>query len=71
MKSNNECCIFTCQRSRVGKKVLCDIYPDSHTYRIFVLAQDQRFELAAFDGDDGNGYYGTGFWFTVKGINND
>ena len=48
-----------------------DRYPDSHTYRIFVLAQDQRFELAAFDGDDGNGYYGTGFWFTVKGINND
>ena len=46
-------------------------YSDSHTYRIFVLAQDERFELAAFDGDDGNGYYGTGFWFTVKGINND
>jgi hypothetical protein len=38
--------------------------PD-RTYRIFVLAQDQRFELAAFDGNDGNGYYGTGFWFTV------
>ena len=36
------------------------------TYRIFVLAQDQRFELAAFEGDDGSGYYGTGFWFTVK-----
>ncbi len=36
------------------------------TYRIFVLAQDERFELAAFDGDDGSGYYGSGFWFTVK-----
>ena len=36
------------------------------TYRIFVLAQDQRFELAAFEGDDGSGYYGSGFWFTVK-----
>ncbi len=36
------------------------------TYRVFVLAQDERFELAAFDGDDGNGYYGTGFWFTVE-----
>ncbi len=36
------------------------------TYRIFVLAQDERFELAAFDGDDGNGYYGTGFWFTIR-----
>ncbi len=36
------------------------------TYRIFVLAQDERFELAAFEGDDGSGYYGSGFWFTVK-----
>jgi hypothetical protein len=42
-----------------------DEYGEHHTYRIFVLAQDQRFELAAFEGDDGNGYYGTGFWFTV------
>lgn len=41
-------------------------YSDTFTYRIFVLAQDQRFELAAFDGDDGSGYYGTGFWFTVQ-----
>ena len=38
----------------------------SLTYRIFVLAQDQRFELAAFEGNDGSGYYGTGFWFTVN-----
>ena len=36
------------------------------TYRVFVLAQDERFELATFDGDDGSGYYGSGFWFTVK-----
>ncbi len=42
-----------------------DAYESDRTYRIFVLAQDQRFELAAFDGNDGNGYYGTGFWFTV------
>lgn len=34
-------------------------------YRLFVLAQDNRIELATFEGDDGNGYYGTGFWFSV------
>jgi hypothetical protein len=34
-------------------------------YRLFVLAQDDRIELATFEGDDGNGYYGTGFWFRV------
>lgn len=36
-------------------------------YQLFVLAQDDRIELAAFEGDDGNGYYGTGFWFSVAG----
>lgn len=33
-------------------------------YRLFVLAQDDRIELATFEGDDSD-YYGTGFWFTV------
>lgn len=42
-----------------------DQWDMARTYRIFVLAQDQRFELATFEGDDGNGYYGTGFWFSV------
>lgn len=36
------------------------------TYSIFVLAMDGKtVELASFEGDDGNGYYGTGFWFTI------
>ncbi len=34
-------------------------------YRLFVLAQDDRIELATFEGTDGNGYYGTGFWFSI------
>lgn len=38
---------------------------EPEVYRIFVLAQDQRFELATIEGDTGNGYYGTGFWFSV------
>lgn len=37
-------------------------YDPVHTvYRLFVLAQDERIELASFAGKDGNGYYGTGF----------
>lgn len=40
-------------------------YGDTTGYKIFVLAQDQRFALAEFEGDDGSGYYGTGFWFKV------
>jgi hypothetical protein len=35
-------------------------------YRIFVFAEDQRFKLAEFDGSDGNGYYGTGWWLQVS-----
>lgn len=43
-----------------------DEWGEGHqTYRLFVLAQDNRIELATFEGNDGNGYYGTGFWFTV------
>jgi hypothetical protein len=36
------------------------------TYRIFVLAEDRRIKLAQFDGDDGNGYYGSGYWIRVE-----
>lgn len=34
-------------------------------YRIFVLAEDRRIKLAEFEGSDGNGYYGTGYWIEV------
>jgi hypothetical protein len=35
-------------------------------YRIFVFAEDRRFPLASFEGSDGNGYYGTGWWLQVS-----
>jgi hypothetical protein len=31
------------------------------TYRIYVYAENEKINLATFVGDDGNGYYGTGF----------
>lgn len=35
-------------------------------FRIFVIAFDGgRSPLAVFEGDDGNGYYGSGFWVQV------
>lgn len=41
-------------------------YEDAYTYSIFVLTMGgEPVELASFEGDDGNGYYGTGFWFTI------
>lgn len=35
------------------------------SYEIFVLAGDRRINLLRIDGNDGNGYYGTGFWIKV------
>jgi hypothetical protein len=44
-----------------------DEYPggEGH-YRIFVYAGNERINLATFEGTDGNGYYGTGYWVAVK-----
>jgi len=35
-------------------------------YEIFVFADNQRINLARFEGSDGNGYYGTGYYITVR-----
>lgn len=37
------------------------------SYRIFVLADNTRINLATFEGSDGNGYYGTGYSIQVSG----
>lgn len=34
-------------------------------YRIFVYAGEEKIMLASFEGSDGNGYYGTGWWLRV------
>lgn len=40
------------------------IEPDC-TYRLFVISGEDKVNLATFEGTDGNGYYGTGFWIEV------
>lgn len=39
---------------------------DKTSYKIFVLAADKRIKLLQVDGDDGNGWYGTGYSIIVK-----
>ena len=34
-------------------------------YTLFVIVDDERLPLAEFEGNDGNGYYGSGFRVTV------
>ena len=50
-------------------KSWCYEHDNPGYYRIFVLAfgVDERINLASFEGSDGNGYYGTGWWLSVGG----
>lgn len=36
-------------------------------YKIFVFADNQKINLATFEGSDGNGYYGSGYSIEVLG----
>lgn len=38
---------------------------DAHSYRIYVVADAQEINAVQVDGDDGNGYYGTGYELIV------
>lgn len=58
-----------------GDDMVCDVcskdycreheQPERGFYRVFVYAGDERINLASFEGSDGNGYYGTGWWLSV------
>lgn len=49
-----------------------DVDPDPETYdkvfRIFVFADNEKINLATLEGNDGTGYYGTGFTLEVDRI---
>ena len=40
-------------------------YGDDYSYNIFVFCEDTRIHLLDVTGDDGNGYYGTGYTIHV------
>ena len=43
-----------------------DPQEDNGEYSIFVFADNKKINLATFEGHDGNGYYGTGYYITVR-----
>lgn len=49
--------------------VHCDMEysEDAHSYRLYVVADAVEVNAVQVDGDDGNGYYGTGFELVVVG----
>lgn len=43
-----------------------DSYVGPGHYKIFVFADNQKINLATFEGNDGSGYYGTGYSIEVQ-----
>lgn len=46
-------------------KSWCYEHENEGYYRIHVFAGQEKSVLASFEGSDGNGYYGTGWWLSV------
>lgn len=61
-----------CDNAITNVEFECDrINPDDnwskeYSYKIFVYAEDTKIKIVQVDGDDGNGYYGTGYSIRVK-----
>lgn len=47
-----------------------DEHDNEGYYRVFVFADNERINVASFEGSDGNGYYGTGWYLDVIGVTN-
>jgi hypothetical protein len=43
-----------------------NIEDDERSYKIFVYAENKKIKMLQVDGDDGNGYYGTGYSIIVR-----
>lgn len=52
---------FECERINPD-----DRWSEEYSYKIFVYAEDTKIKIVQVDGDDGNGYYGTGYSIRVK-----
>ena len=56
-----------CDNAITNIEFACDCIEDeSYSYKIFVYAENKRIKILQVDGDDGNGYYGTGYSILVK-----
>lgn len=55
----------TCPECRAEDREWDYDCPHRRWYRVYVVAEGRRL-LASFEGSDGNGYYGTGWWLKVQ-----
>lgn len=66
LKELNECDNAITRAEVVEEKVSKDRWDEERVYRLFVYAENRQINLATVEGDDGNGYYGTGFQLVIK-----
>lgn len=43
-----------------------DFFSDKKSYKIFVYSENEKTKILQVDGDDGNGYYGSGYRLKVE-----
>lgn len=51
-----------CEVEPVGE---ASIYSEEYVYRVFVVTAAEEIEAVTVEGDDGNGYYGSGYSLTL------
>ncbi len=56
-----------CENTITDVQFCCDeIDFEEKSYKIFVFAENKKIKILQVDGDDGNGWYGTGYSIIVK-----
>ena len=61
----NECDNIITNVEFIDEKIGNKDWEDSHSYKLFVYSENKKIKLVQCDGDDGNGYYGTGYHIDV------
>ena len=62
----NECKNIITDVEFQDEQLSSDNWGEEHSYKIYVYAENKKIKLLQCDGDDGNGYYGTGYHIEVK-----
>jgi hypothetical protein len=64
----NECKNIITNVEFVEECIDSDGWGEEYSYKIFVYAENKKIKLLQCDGNDGNGYYGTGYHIKVRNL---
>ena len=54
--------------TNVELKETCLDNDTEYRYEIFVYTENDKIQILQCDGNDGNGWYGSGYWIYIKGV---